>query len=185
MRALWRAAIALATSAALVAIPLGAAAAGPYPPKAATCAVTPAAGRPGTPIRVVGQNWQVGGSVSVVMLRSGVRPLGSAIVAPGGAFMLQTRVPFVRPGRAIIRVVGKDASGNRSVCMSRFRVLPKKHVAMSPTSSSPSADPGLTTGGIITLVGLGAALLIVRRRRGRSLFFGRRHDPLAAAAPPD
>ncbi|MGZ5292182.1 MAG: hypothetical protein ACXWEH_07675 [Actinomycetota bacterium] len=153
--------------------------AAPYPPKAPTCAVSPASGAPGTPIRILGAHWKPGSTVSVTMLRGRQRTLGTTMVASGGRFLLRTRVPvLVRPGRAVIRVKSIDASGARRSCTTRFRVLGRA-VATSSTSETPKVDVGLTTGGLITLVGLGSGLLIVRRRRGRSLWFGARRDALA------
>jgi hypothetical protein len=146
----------------------GVALAAHYPPKAVTCSVSPAAAAAGSPIRVRGTHWRSGSTVSIRFLRAGTTVLGSALVGARGRFVRRVRVPAsAEPGRATIRVAGADAAGGDRTCDTRLRVLAKSRTSAATLRTN---TLGLTTGGLISLIGLVTALVVVRRRRSRSLW---------------
>ncbi len=153
-------------AAAIVAVGAASASAGSsqYPPRAATCAVAPAAGSAGTSVSLRGTNWS-GSSVSIAFDQNGTTsPLTSATVdgtkyAGGGAVP-----PSAVRGRATIVSTGTGVGGSTITCTSNFQVIDPGHAS----ASVPAGGMAISAGALIAGVGVLFGVTAVRRTRRRS-----------------
>jgi hypothetical protein len=135
-----------------------------YPPRAATCAVAPAAGPAGTSVQLKGSNWG-GGTVSITFEQDGTTaPLATATVS-GSRYEGDGTIPGTASrGRATVVVTGTSVSGDAVTCTSNFNVIDPKHTS----ATIPAGGAPLSAATLILGIGALLAATALRRTRDRS-----------------
>jgi hypothetical protein len=159
----------------LVATP---ASAGPYPPKKPTCNVSDTTISPGDQVTVSGKHWQAGSTVTITLQPEDIE-LATATVGRNHKFSVVVTIPAdVEPGPHTIECSGLNRRGNPVVIVAAIQILGIVGGGAAAFTGSALNVP-LWSVLIGALVVLGVALVILGRRRRRSVGTGSSASPHA------
>lgn len=167
---------ALSVSAVTVALVIGLvaapASAKKYPPKKPTCEVSDSSISAGDQVTITGKHWEAGSTVTFTLQPEGIN-LGSATVGANHKFSATVTIPStIQPGAHTIVCSGTSVKGITVSPGSPIQVLGSVVGAGGAAFTGSNVNVPLWLAIIAGLLVLGVALVIVGRRRRRSVGTG-------------